>query len=112
MAEPEQLKLFDTAPYEKPEETAPDAPEVICGFMVVVKPDGSSQAVLDTSQEFKAQRPATPQDIYPALANITADFMAMKTAEAVISFQQQFAAQMVHKQQVAEIQQKLQSTRS
>jgi len=60
-------------------------------FLVVVDLDGSSRAVLNTEERFVAQRPATPKDVYPAVANVLADFQGLKTAEAMVSFQMQMA---------------------
>ena len=77
--------------------------EAICAFLVVVKPDGSSEVIIDVNQRFSSHRPATPTDVYPALANALADWGAMKTAEAVIAFQQQIAQQAAMQQQAAAI---------
>jgi hypothetical protein len=67
--------------------------EVEAIFIVAVLPDGGSQVILDPAQQFTATRQATPKDVYPACANIVADWMAMKTAEATVSFQAQLARQ-------------------
>jgi ubiquinone biosynthesis protein Coq4 len=72
-----------------PQETPPQ--EVVTLFLIVVDPDGSSRAVLNTEERFMAQRIATPKDVYPALANVLADFQGLKTAEAMFSFQMQMA---------------------
>jgi len=66
---------------------------VITLFLVVVDLDGSSRAVLNTDERFMAQRIASPKDVYPALANVLADFQGLKTAEAMMSFQMQMARQ-------------------
>lgn len=69
----------------------PPPQQVLTLFLVVVDTDGSSRAVLNTDERFMAQRVATPKDVYPALANVLADFQGLKTAEAVASFQFQMA---------------------
>jgi len=71
----------------------PPPQEVITLFLVVVDLDGSSRAVLNTDERFMAQRIASPKDVYPALANVLADFQGLKTAEAMMSFQMQMARQ-------------------
>lgn len=68
--------------------------EVQTLFLVVVDTDGQSRVVLDPDARFSAQRLATPKDVYPALANILADYQAIKTAEAVMSFQTVLARQL------------------
>jgi hypothetical protein len=72
----------------------PPAQEVLTLFLVVVDLDGSSRVVLSTDERFMAQRVATPKDVYPAVANVLADFQGLKTAEAIASFQMQLARQM------------------
>jgi hypothetical protein len=69
----------------------PPPQQVLTLFMIVVDMDGSSRAVLSTEERFMAQRIAGPKDVYPALANVLADFQGLKTAEAVASFQMQMA---------------------
>lgn len=86
-----------------PPQPEPDATEVLCCFLIVVPKEGGSQAVLDTNARFSAQREATPADIYPAVANILADFQAVKSAEAVMSFQMQMAQQAQAQAQAAAI---------
>jgi hypothetical protein len=78
--------------------------QAICAFLIVVLPDGSSEVVLDTNQRFAAARPATPKDVYGAVANAAADWQAMKTAEAVMAFQAQLAQQASMQAQIAAIQ--------
>jgi hypothetical protein len=67
--------------------------EVEAIFIVAVLTDGGSQVILDPSEQFTAMRQATAKDVYPACANVLADWQAMKNAEAVISFQTQLARQ-------------------
>jgi len=69
----------------------PPPQEVVTLFLIVVDLDGSSRAVLNTEERFMAQRIATPKDVYPAVANVMADFQGLKTAEAMVSFQMQMA---------------------
>ena len=71
-------------------------------FIVVVDLDGSSRVVLNPVQRFVAQREATAKDVYPAVMNVAADFQGLKTAEAVMSFQQQIARQIQENQQAEE----------
>jgi hypothetical protein len=71
----------------------PPPQQVLTLFLVVVDLDGSSRAVLDTEERFMAQRIAGPKDVYPALANVLADFAGLKAAEAMVSFQMQMARQ-------------------
>jgi hypothetical protein len=80
----------------------PEPEQVLCLFLIVVDLDGSSRAVLDPSQRFVAQRPANPKDVFPAVANVAADFQGLKAAEAVMSFQTQIARQMADNQAAAE----------
>jgi hypothetical protein len=68
-------------------------------FLIVVDLDGSSRAVLNPEERFMAQRIAGPKDVFPAVANVMADFQGLKTAEAVASFQMQVARQMTEAQQ-------------
>lgn len=68
--------------------------EVQTLFIVVLELDGGSRVVLDANERFVAQRAATPKDVYPSLANVVADFEAMKQAEAVVALQTQLARQM------------------
>lgn len=75
--------------------------EVQALFLVVLDNDGQSRVVLDPEARFTAHRLATPKDVYPALANVLADYQAIKTAEAVMSFQTQIARKLAE-QQVAE----------
>jgi ubiquinone biosynthesis protein Coq4 len=72
----------------------PAAQEVVTLFLIVVDLDGSSRAVLNTDERFMAHRIATPKDVYPAVANVLADFQGLKTAEAIASLQLQMARQM------------------
>lgn len=81
-------------------EVAP-AMEVQSLFLVVLDLDGSSRVVLDPEARFTAQRLATPKDVYPALANTMADYQAMKTAEAVMSFQTVLARQAMQQMETA-----------
>lgn len=76
-------------------EPEPQPQEVLALFIVVLDLDGSSRVVLNPVERFMAQREATPKDVYPALANILADFQGLKTAEAVMSMslQMQMARQ-------------------
>jgi hypothetical protein len=77
--------------------------EVQTVFIVAVDLDGGSRVLLDPNERFSAQRTATPKDVYPALANILADFQGMKTAEAVVSMQATLARQMADSHQAQEI---------
>ena len=70
-----------------------EAEQVLCLFIVVVDLDGSSRAILNPAQRFLAQREANPKDVYPACANVLADFQGLKSAEAIMSFQAQLARQ-------------------
>lgn len=70
----------------------PQAVEAL--FLVVIDLDGSSRVIIDPDARFTARRNATPKDIYPSLANVLADWQAIKTAEAVMSFQTQLASQL------------------
>lgn len=79
----------------------PDPTEITCLFLVVIDVDGSSRVVLDTNERFMSHRLATPKDVYPALANVVADWAAMKTAEAVFGFQLQMARQTAAAQSAA-----------
>ena len=72
--------------------------EVQTLFLVVLDLDGQSRVVLDQDAHFAARRLATPKDVYPCLANILADYQAIKTAEAVVSFQTVMARQFVEAQ--------------
>jgi hypothetical protein len=72
---------------------APASADIQTLFLVTVGLDGQSRVVLDPEARFTAQRLATPQDVYPALANCLADYQAIKTAEAILSFQTQIARQ-------------------
>jgi hypothetical protein len=63
-------------------------------FLVVIDLNGQSRVVLDPEARFIAQRLAVSSDVYPALANALADYQAIKTAEAILSFQTQIARQM------------------
>jgi hypothetical protein len=80
----------------------PQPEQVQCLFIVVVDLDGSSRVILNPQESFLAQREATAKDVYPALANVLADFQSLKTAEAVLSMtmqvSQQMAAQAVGKE--------------
>src|SRR6516164_4896677 len=80
-----QAKLTDLNGSEPP------AQEVTTLLLIVVDLDGSSRAVLNTAERFVAQREANPKDVYPAVANVLADFQGLKTAEAMVSFQMQMA---------------------
>jgi hypothetical protein len=80
--------LTDNGAVERP------AQEVQALFLVVIDLDGQSRAVFDPDARFTAQRLATAQDVYPACANVLADYQAIKTAEAILSFQTQIARQM------------------
>lgn len=71
-----------------------DARDVEALFIVVLDLNGQSRVVLDPEARFTAQRLATSADVYPALANALADYQAIKTAEAILSFQTQIARQM------------------
>ena len=104
--EPEQLQLFDTAPYEVPKKD-PEVTEVTCLFLVIVNKDGGSQIVLDPNQKFQSHRLATAQDVYPALSNILADWTAMKQAEAVITFQAQAAQKAALARQAEEMRRRM-----
>ena len=68
--------------------------EIETCFIVVVDLDGGSRVLLDPNERFTAHRVASAKDVYPALANILADFQGMKTAEAVVSMQASLARQM------------------
>ena len=72
--------------------------EVQCLFIVVLDMDGQSRVVLDPEALFTAHRLATAKDVYPALANVLADYQAIKNAEAVLSFQAQIARQAAEQQ--------------
>jgi hypothetical protein len=63
-------------------------------FLVVIDLNGQSRVVLNPDARFTAQRHATSSDVYPSLANCLADYQAIKTAEAILSFQTQIAHQM------------------
>ena len=76
----------------------PEAEQVLCLFIVVVDHDGSSRVILNPTQRFVAQREAGPKDVYPACANVLADFQGLKTAEAIMSFQALAARQLVDNQ--------------
>lgn len=80
-------------------------------FIVAVLPDGGSQVILDHNQQFSARRPATAKDVYPACANVVADWQAMKSAEAVIALQTQLAQQAANQMQAEAIRQKLEKDR-
>jgi hypothetical protein len=80
----------------------PEPEQVLCLFIVVVDLDGSSRAILNPAQRFVAQREASPKDIYPACANVLADFQGLKTAEAILSFQHQLARQVADNQAAEE----------
>lgn len=102
----EQLQLFDTTPYEEPKPERPPQ-SITCLFMVIINDDGGSQVVLDVDQKFAPHRLATPQDVYPSLANILADWTAMKQAEATVTFQAQLARKAAEAQAVEKMRQKL-----
>jgi hypothetical protein len=104
--EPEQLQLFDTTPYEAPRKE-PDPTDITCLFLVIINKDGGSQVVLDPNQQFRSARLATAQDVYPALANILADWTAMKQAEATITFQAQAARKANEARQAEEIRRRM-----
>jgi hypothetical protein len=70
-------------------------------FLVVLGLDGQSRVVLNPEERFTAQRLATANDVYPSLANVLADYQAIKTAEAVLSFQSQLQSQLL-RQRAAE----------
>jgi len=72
----------------------PQTEEVQTLFLVVLDTEGQSRVVLDPEARFTAQRLATPKDVYPSLANILADYAAIKCAEAVVSFQTVLARQL------------------
>jgi hypothetical protein len=72
--------------------------EVTTLFLVVVDTDGQSRVVLDQDSRFSAQRAATPKDVFPALANICADYQAIKSAP-VLSFQTVMARQLAEQAQ-------------
>jgi hypothetical protein len=76
--------------------------EVQALFLVVLDVNGQSRVVLDPEARFTAQRLATSSDVYPALANALADYQALKTAEAILSFQSQIARQMATQQEATE----------
>ena len=80
---------------------SPDSTEIQTLFLVVISLDGQSRVVLNPEERFTAQRLATPNDVYPSLANVLADYQAIKTAEAVLSFQSQLQTQLL-RQRVAE----------
>lgn len=80
----------------------PEAEQVLCLFIVVVDHDGSSRVVLNPTQRFVAAREAGAKDVYPACANVLADFAGLKTAEAIMSFQALAARQMAGNQPVEE----------
>lgn len=83
------MTINGSEPVEQPPQ------EVLTLFIVVVDLDGSSRAILNPSERFVAQRECGPKDVYPALANVLADFQGLKAAEAVMSmsFQMQMARQ-------------------
>jgi hypothetical protein len=68
--------------------------EVQTLFLVVLDLNGQSRVVLDPEARFTAQRLATSSDVFPSLANALADYQAIKTAEAILSFQTQIAHQL------------------
>lgn len=72
----------------------PEPTEILTLFIVVLDLDGSSRVILDPQERFISHRQATPKDVYPALANVLADFQGLKTAEAIVSFQAQLSRQM------------------
>jgi ubiquinone biosynthesis protein Coq4 len=74
---------------------------VTCVFFVVVDKDGSSRVVLSPDERFTSERMATAKDVYPALANVLADFQGLKTAEALVSFQMAAARQQAAQAQAA-----------
>lgn len=78
----------------------PVAAEVQTLFLVVLDVNGQSRVILDPEARFTAQRLATANDVYPALANCLADYQAIKTAEAILSFQTQIARQLQAQAQV------------
>ena len=78
-----------------------EAREVQALFLVVIDVSGQSRVVLDPEARFAAQRLATSADVYPALANALADYQAIKTAEAILSFQTQIARQITQSQEQA-----------
>jgi hypothetical protein len=80
----------------------PEPEQVLCLFIVVVDLDGSSRAILNPTQRFVAQRESSPKDVYPACANVMADFQGLKAAEAIMSFQAQIARQMAESQAAGE----------
>ena len=69
----------------------PPPQEIETLFIVVVDLDGASRAIIDPDERFVSRRAPSAKDIYPACANIVADFAAMKTAEAVVAMQYQMA---------------------
>jgi hypothetical protein len=83
--------------------------EVEAIFIVAVLPAGGSQVILDPTQQFTASRPATPQDVYPACANVVADWSAMKYAEATIALQTQLARQAAEQAQAEAIRRQLEA---
>jgi hypothetical protein len=78
---------------------ADHAHDVQAIFLVVIDLNGQSRVVLDPEARFTAQRLAQATDVYPALANCLADYQAIKTAEAILSFQAQIAHQMAQSQE-------------
>jgi hypothetical protein len=70
------------------------AQSVECLFLVVLDLNGQSRVVLNPDVRFAAQRLATSADVYGALANALADYQAIKTAEAILSFQTQIVHQL------------------
>jgi hypothetical protein len=84
-------------------------PVIECCFLIVVDQDGGSQVVLDLAQRFQAKRPASAKDIYPAVANVVADFQALKTAEAVVNLSRQMAEQAALQAQMEQVRRNLQS---
>ena len=84
------------------EEHAALTQDVEALFLVVLDMNGQSRVVLDPDARFAAHRLATSADVYPALANALADYQAIKTAEAILSFQSQIASQMARQQEAAE----------
>lgn len=76
----------------------PQIEEVQTLFLVILDAEGQSRVVLDPEAHFTPQRLATPKDVYPSLANILADYQAIKTAEAVMSFQTVLARQLQQQQ--------------
>lgn len=83
--------------------------DVVCAFIVFVRPDGSAMATNDVSKGFRAERMATPDDMLRATHYVHEDLVMGKTAQVVAVQLMGITAQMEEQARNQKVMAKLQS---